>query len=122
MKTSVSVIAVMFLVTLLGFGVMAYAHSPGGWGGNMMGQGGHMTGQGSHMMGYGYDRKFLDETADLRRELHNKKFEYFETIRNTDTTPEAVGRLERDIDELQKKLYEKTPRTAYGKYGGQGCW
>jgi len=50
MKTSVSVIAVMFLVTLLGFGVMAYAHSPGGWGGNMMGQGGHMTGQGSHMM------------------------------------------------------------------------
>ena len=120
MKTSVSVIAVMFLVTLLGFGVMAYAHSQGGWGG-------HMMGQGVPMMGYnspanGYDRKFLDETADLRRELHNKKFEYFEVNRNQGTTPEALGRLEREIDELQKKLYEKASSPAYGKYGGRGCW
>ena len=120
MKTLVSVMAVMVLVTLLAFGVMAYAHSPGGWGGNMMGQGGHMMGQGGQA--YGYDSKFLNETVDFRKELHNKKFEYFEAIRNQETTPETIAKLEKDIYKLQNELYEKSPRTAYGRHGGNGCW
>jgi len=83
---------------ILGVGVFAYAHGPGhdGYGGrHMMGQGygGHMMGQGygGHMMdrggaGFEENEKFLDKTRDLRRDLHNKRFEYMELSRNSDTS------------------------------------
>jgi hypothetical protein len=123
-------IAVFAVTALILSGVVAYAHGPGRWGGNMMspGYGGHMMdpGYGGHMMGkrdfqYGYDQKFLDETAELRKDLHNKRFEYFEMLRNQETSPEAGARLEKEINELQAKLYEKAPRTVYGMHGGYGC-
>ncbi len=77
------------------------------------GYGGHMMGgmMGSGMMGYGYtkeNQKFLDETADLRKELHNKKFEHFEVLRNPDVKPETVIELETEIRELQIKIYRKS--------------
>ena len=98
-----------------------------GMGPGMMGQGygmgpgmmGHGYGMGPGMMGPGYYRqsqecqKFLDENAGLRKELHNKRYEYFETLRNPKSTPESVAKLERDIRELQEKTYSKAP---------QGCW
>jgi hypothetical protein len=71
---------------------------------------------GGYGMGYGmmggciHDeerQKFLDETVDLRRELHNKKFDYFEALRKSDTKPEAISKLKEEIRELQKKIYEK---------------
>ncbi len=118
------------LVTLVLIGVVVYAHSPGWWGpgGDMMG-----PGYGGHMMswggpGYGYDQKFLNETTELRKELHNKRFEYFEALRNPETTKETITNLEKEIGKLQDKVYEKAPRTGYGKfgrhgrYGGHGCW
>jgi hypothetical protein len=87
----------------------------------MMGQGGYgMTGQG--MMGYGIDpgmmweykaktyKKFLNDTADLRKELHNKKFEYFEILRNPKTKPETITKFEKEIQELQRKIYKKLQR------------
>jgi hypothetical protein len=131
----------LLIVGVLAFGVMAYAHGPG-WGGGQMaeyGYGGHMmgSGQGGHMMGQGYggrmtspmmgwrgskdNQKFLDETADLRKELHNKKFEYFEAARNPDTKPETIAKLEKETREIQEKLYEKAPRSGYERYGGFGC-
>jgi hypothetical protein len=88
-------IAAIAVVSILAVGAIAYAHGNGAWGGGHMGgqgygghmggqgYGGHMMGQayGGHMMGgygsgYGTDQKFLDETTDLRKELHNKRFEY----------------------------------------------
>lgn len=109
------------IVSLLVIGAIAYAHGPGSWsGGHMMGQGygGHMMGWGGS--GYDYDQKFLDETTELRKELHNKKFEYFEALRNPKTTTETVTKLEKEINELQEKLNEKAPSTAYGRFGGYG--
>jgi len=129
-------VAGLAIVSLIAVGALAYAHGTAyqgsglmtgsGYGGHMMGQryGGHMM---SSMMGwgnseYGYDQKFLDKTTKLRKELHNKRFEYFEAIRNQKTTPETIAKLEKEIRELQKNVKEKAPVTASGDHAGYGCW
>lgn len=114
------------VVTLLSIGAVAFAHGPGWGGGYMMGPGygQHMgPGYGQHMMGWGgrYDQKFLDETAELRKELHQKKFEYMEIVRNPETDEQTVAKLEKEIDELQSKIAEKAPRSAKGTGYGP-CW
>lgn len=117
------------VLALLGIGAVAFAHGPG-WGGNMgYGNGGYMMGPGSgHMYGYGAmmgwfggDQKFLDETKDLRKELHEKRFEYMEAVRNPETDEQTVTKLEKEITELQDKLYAQAPRTARG-FGHGPCW
>ncbi|RME68499.1 MAG: hypothetical protein D6778_01800 [Nitrospirae bacterium] len=87
-----------------------------------MGYGG-MTGvygMGPGMMGYGYSKdyqKFLDETRDLRKALNEKRFEYFEALRNPDTKPETIEKLAKEIYELKKKIYEKSPYKGFGPWG-----
>lgn len=71
---------------------------------------------GGGMMGgyYGQSeecQKFLDETSGLRKELFNKRFEYFEAYRNPKTSPETIVTLEKEIGELQEKMHVKGPRT-----------
>ncbi len=133
------VLVTLMVVGVLALGAVAFAHGPDWFvGGHMMGPGygGYMMGPA--MMGwtggYGpgtcfgttvYDQKFLDETRDLRKKLHEKRFEYFEALRNPETKPETITKLEKEIFELQQKLYEKAPRTAYrGGFGGYyyNCW
>jgi hypothetical protein len=124
MKT---LIAGLTVVAVLAIGVAAYSYGMGAWGGGHMmgpGYGGHMMGPGygGGMMrggtqGYGYDQKFFDETADLRKELHEKKFEYFETLRDPETTSKQIAKLEKEIYTLQDRINEKSPRT-----GRFGCW
>lgn len=124
------IVAGLTIVALLAIGVSAFAHGTGWWGGRHMsdyGYGGHMMGPGYGGQMYegsgGYDQKFLDETADLRKELHNKKFEYFEALRNPETDTDKITKLEKEIREIQEKLYEKVPRTAYRGGGAYGhCW
>jgi hypothetical protein len=130
-------------VTLLAAGALAYAHGPG-FGGGYMGQyGGHMmgTGPGERHMGPGYGghmmgpegviegeagRKFFDETYELRKKMHDKRFELREALRNPDTTLETVAKLEREIQGLKENIREKAPEEAqkrFGGYGGYGgCW
>lgn len=126
------VLAIITVVTVLAIGAFAFAHGPG-YGGNMgPGYGNHMGyGYGGHMMGPGYghmygnqggvDQKFLDETADLRKELHQKRFEYMEAVRNPETNEKTMTKLEKEITDLQEKLYAKAPRTARGSGYGP-CW
>lgn len=109
---------------MMGPGMMRHM---GGYG--MMGPGmmGHMGGygMGPGMMGYGYGgkydpeayekyqkdyQKYLDDTADLRKKLHNKKFEYFEALRDPDTKSDAIMKMEKEMRDLQWELYEKAPR------------
>lgn len=126
------VIAGIALVSIIAVGALAYAHGPGWRGGPMMGPGYGMhmmgPGYGGHMMGpgargYAPDQKFLEETADLRKDLHNRKFEYFEARRNPGTSDETMKKLEKEIYDLQTKIREKAPGMAYGGYGGYGrCW
>lgn len=115
----------------------AWAQGPGGGGygmgpGMMYGYGGYgggygmgpgmMGGYGGYGPGYrGYGQgalteacqKFLDETAGLRKELHNKRYEYFEAMRNPNAKPEDIAKEEKQIHDLQVKIYAKNP---------QGCW
>jgi uncharacterized membrane protein (DUF106 family) len=90
-------IAIM-AVTVLALGTAAYAHM---------------------------SRKFFEETADLRKELHNKMFEYREARWAGDE--EKVEALDKDISELRAKMYEKaegagiTKRSGRGGYGSGGC-
>jgi hypothetical protein len=123
--------AAIAVASILAIGALAHAHGNGTWGngrmggqgygGQMMGQayGGHMTG--SFGPGYGTDRKFLDETTAVRKELHNKRFEYSEATRNPETTVDTLAKLEKEIYSLQDKVQEKGPRTANGRYGGFSC-
>jgi len=97
---------------MMGPGMMGYGMGPGmmGYGGcGMMGRGMMGYGMGQGMTGYGAKeyQAFLDDTVDLRRKLHNKKFEYFEASRNPDTKRETVTKLEKEIWELQREIYEK---------------
>ncbi len=81
------------------------------------GDGGHMMGPGyGHMYGNqgGYDQKFLDETVDERKELHQKRFEYMEAVRDPKTDDKTVTKLEKEITGLQEKLYAKAPRAERG--------
>jgi hypothetical protein len=110
------------VVSIFAVAALAFAHGPGGWG-----YGSHMMGigyPGGHMMtGYGVDQKFLDETADLRKELHNKRFEYLEARRNPESTTETLSKLEKEIRDLQDRINEKLPPIAYESSNRYGhCW
>jgi len=103
-----------------------YGMGPGMMGqgqmGGMMGQGhmGGMMGQGgSGSSGYSPEEykkyqdeynKYLNDTADIRKKLHNKKFEYFETIRKPDAKREAILKIEKEMRDLQWEIYEKSPQ------------
>jgi Spy/CpxP family protein refolding chaperone len=120
------------VVSILAFGALAFAQGMGGQGGGHMGGygmtgsgygGGHMGTANAGQMGdrtspgYGTnqtDQKFLDETADLRKELHEKRYEYAEAVRNPDTKRSTIRELEKEIYELEDKIYEKSPQTNRG--------
>ncbi len=127
-------LVVLTVTAVLALGAGAFAFGPG-WFGGMMGGGYGMMGRGMMggygmgpgMMGwaggYGYDQRFLDETKDLRRQLQEKQFEYFEALRDPKTSPEVLTGLQKEITELQQKIYQKTPRTAQrGGVFGSPCW
>jgi len=110
---------------MMGPGMMGgYGMGPGMMGGYGMGPA--MMGWNTSPDRYGYDQKFLNETRELRKALNDKRFEYFEALRNPETKPDRIAKLEKEITEIQKKLYEKSPKTTYrgGAYGRAGapCW
>ncbi len=90
-------------------GGYGYGMGPGMMGGYGMGPG-MMGGYG---MGF-YSQtaecvKFYDETAKLRRELNDKRFEYFEAIRDPKTPEEKTANLQKEITELRQKIHAKAP-------------
>jgi len=118
------------VIAVLGFAAIALAHGPGG------GYGGHMRGYGygGGMMGYGSDygthmgygpgysdesKEFLEKTADLRKELNTKRFEYSEALRIGDE--KKAEKLAKELDELSEKIYKESPRSVSRGYG-RGCW
>jgi Spy/CpxP family protein refolding chaperone len=129
------VVIVLSCVAILAMAVTAFAHGPG-WGrGYMMGPGfgnmwtgygpGACGGPGACLREGGYDQKFLDETVALRKELHQKKFEYMEAVRNPQADEKSLSNLEKEIGELQDKIHDKAPKgmygRGYGRFSGYGC-
>ena len=93
----------------------------GGYGGGYGMGPGMMGGYGGYGRGpaSGYNQseecqKFLDDSTKLRKELHSKRFEYFEAYRNPDTKSETLAKLDREIRALQEKIYEKAPEGGCG--------
>ncbi|MBI4683249.1 MAG: hypothetical protein HY757_09145 [Nitrospirae bacterium] len=127
-----NLLAGMAVLLIISAGALAFAHGPGGRGHHMTvpGYRGQMMGPGfgSPMMGvrgpgYGPGQTFLNETVDLRRELHNKKFEYFEASRDPETTVETLSKLEKEIYDVKSRIREKAPRTMNRGFGRSGrCW
>lgn len=81
-------------------------------GSEMMGSDGN--GMNTGIMGQGYSQspecqKFYEDTVSLRKELHEKKFEYFETQRNSRAPRETSGKLDTEIKKLQEKISAKAP-------------
>ena len=118
--------AILVLCAVLVSGI-ACAQGPGsGMGPGMMGVYGFGYGMGPGMMGGhgpGYPgvlgipseacNKLLSETSGFRKELHLKRFEYNEAIRDPGTSAESLGRLVKDIYDLQAKIQAKNVG---------GCW
>lgn len=123
-------VIVVTIATLIAVGAIAYAQGPGWHGGDSCGP---CYGPGYHMKGAGFfgpmsrcksaalDQKFLDETFSLRKELHNKRFDYFEALRNPKTDPETITKLEREMRELKDQLAAKAPQKPKRGYDNP-CW
>jgi len=105
-----------------GYGMMGGGGS-GGYGnmggGNGMGNGsgyGNYNGQNNYSNGdrsiqttrnYQQNKRFLDETVHLRKELNDKRFEYQEAQRNPNASRQRLSRLESQLHDLQSQLNEK---------------
>ena len=110
-----------------------WGHMRGG-GGHMMGYngGGHMMGNGGYgmmgpgMMNYGGygncpgaayfgkdgwnsegHQKYLEDTAGLRKELNDKRFDYFEALRNPNADKEKLASLEKEMLDIERQLQDK---------------
>jgi peptidoglycan hydrolase CwlO-like protein len=134
MKKVIVVLAIVFLSSMAalaqensggnsaGQGMMGSGDNSAGPG--MMGGGGYGTGsemmggegngKNTGTMGQGYSQRpecqeFYNETTKLRKELHEKRFEYFETQRNPKASMETITKYETQIKELQEKISAKAP-------------
>ena len=129
-------IATVLAIGLTTAGGYAYAQGNGGelgYGGPgmMMGGGGYGMGQGM-MDDYGnndarcnqpgaagfgrnswtreQNQNFLDGTVELRKEMHDKRFEYGEALRNPKTTRQQLSKMEKEMIDLRDKIYDKAPQ------------
>lgn len=102
---------------------MDYGMGPGKTGGRgMMDSGGYSLSPSMIKGTYGKDimprefykqteacKKFLDETEEIRKELHEKRFKYYEAIRDSKTTAEEITLIEKQLKELQGKIFKSKP-------------
>jgi len=56
---------------------------------------------------YKKHNQFLDETKELRKELHALKFEYHEALRSSPESSEDLNIMREKMSDLQQKIYEK---------------
>ena len=115
MKTLVTILGILVLVGAVAVPVMAW--QPGwGWGHHMMGDWGNGPEYGRD---YGnltsdqrskldaLDRKFYDETSDLRNQIWAKSRELDSVLDSSNPDLEKAKSLQKDISELKAKMDEK---------------
>lgn len=96
MKKILTIIAVL---TFMLFAVAAFARP---WG--MMAAGGSVTPE---------QQKFFDETKELRKQMHDKRFELMELNRNPKADNIKVAELENEINTLRAKVQDKAKDLNY---------
>ncbi|MDA8155944.1 MAG: hypothetical protein M0Z52_05765 [Actinomycetota bacterium] len=62
-------------------------------------------------------KQFLDSTKKLRLELVQKRFSYYEALRNPATKPEQIITMRKELRRLQKEIWDKSPFKAGGLCG-----
>ena len=102
------VLVALLVIVMVSVAAVSYAQMRGGYGGP--GGGG---GYGMMRGGEEVDEKTLDETYDLRKTLHDKKFEYREAMRKGDE--DKLEALQKELHKLKDELYEKAGITRGGK-------
>jgi len=112
---------------MMGGGMMGPGMMHGGMmGGGMMGHG--MMGRGmmgsdpdnwamgcNGMMGRalvsrmspGQQQEFMNQTVELRKQMMEKRFAYMEAMRNPDTSPQDLAKIEKGMLELRTKMMDK---------------
>ncbi len=55
-------------------------------------------------------RKFMDETRDLRKKLHDLRFDYREMARDPKADQEKLAKMEKEMDDLQRQIWEKAEK------------
>jgi hypothetical protein len=81
-------------LTLLLIAVAAFAHPQG----MMEGKTGQMSAE---------QQKFFEETKELRKAMHDKKFELMESGRTTDPDEKKIDGLRKEIAALREKIQAK---------------
>ncbi len=119
MKKFITVLGILIVAGVIALPVLA--DGPGwGMGNHMMGHGGRGHGYSGHYdMGYGdltreqsknqdqFDRKFYNETADLRDEIGAKSAELDKLLNSPDTDTEKIRALQKEISDLRAGIDEK---------------
>lgn len=90
-----------------GYGMM---HGPGMMNGYGMRGGMGMMGPRGQGMTYEQRQKFLNDTVELRKEMHDLRFKYMEAQRDPDTTLEKLGDLEQKMLDLRREMFKKLDR------------
>ncbi|MFH0780687.1 MAG: hypothetical protein V2B20_01890 [Pseudomonadota bacterium] len=118
-----------------GSGYGSHGMMMGGGGYGMMGGGcgmgsGMMRDYGDHDSGYNHpgaagvgrngwtseqNQKYLDDTVELRKAMHDKRFEYREALRNPKTTRQQLSMMEKEMIDLRDKIYDKAPQNQEAK-------
>jgi hypothetical protein len=71
-------------------------------------------------------QEFFGETKDLRKQMHDKRFELMELYRTPDADSKKIAELEKDLNELRTEIrkkanvYDLTRGYGPGNCGGPG--
>jgi len=96
-----------------------YGHIMGYGGSHMIGRGGMMGYSGGHMMGYGggmgmmykltpeQREQFFNETKELRKKMHDLRFEYMEAMHDSKSSPQDLAKIEKEMLETKMKMLDK---------------
>ncbi len=100
---------------MMGNGMMAGNMMMGpGMGRGMMvqGQAGCMNMMGGASFNFSAEdqQKFMDETKDLRRKMHDMRFDYMEAMRNPDTKLGDLADMEQKMLDVRKELLKKAEK------------
>lgn len=79
------------------FAALAFAR-PFGMMGGMMGPNAELSAD---------QQKFFDATKDLRKSMHDKRFEMMELYRNPNADKSKIDALEKEISSIRDKMQEK---------------
>lgn len=69
-------------------------------------------------------QKFFDETKDLRKEMHDKRFELMEAYRVQNLDEQKIAVLEKEIGDIRAEMQDKAKAfgitAGFGTCGNQG--